>query len=184
MQEVQAPSGGVLMETLRDMDDGVMAICGGMCSCATCHVYVDEAWVGSSYPGNGGTPTPANRHEAERATISQGVVESNHTGFSGSGFVNGDNVAGSYTEFSVNAATAGPVAVTIRYANGTTTNRPADVSVNGTVVSAGRSFGGTGTWDTWASQTFTVNLAAGTNRIRLTATTAGGNPNFDYLDVG
>jgi len=45
-QEVLAPSGGVLMETLRDMDDGVMAICGGMCSCATCHVYVDEAWVG------------------------------------------------------------------------------------------------------------------------------------------
>jgi 2Fe-2S ferredoxin len=44
-QQVQAPSGGVLMETLRDMDDGVMAICGGMCSCATCHVYVDEAWV-------------------------------------------------------------------------------------------------------------------------------------------
>ncbi|HMI36180.1 MAG TPA: 2Fe-2S iron-sulfur cluster-binding protein, partial [Steroidobacteraceae bacterium] len=44
-QEVQALSGGVLMETLRDMDDGVMAICGGMCSCATCHVYVDAAWV-------------------------------------------------------------------------------------------------------------------------------------------
>jgi len=27
------------------MDDGVTAICGGMCSCATCHVYVDEAWA-------------------------------------------------------------------------------------------------------------------------------------------
>ena len=43
-QEVNAPSGGVLMEPLRDMDNGVNAICGGMCSCATCHVYVDEAW--------------------------------------------------------------------------------------------------------------------------------------------
>ena len=43
-QEVNAPLGGVLMEPLRDMDDGVSAICGGMCSCATCHVYVDEAW--------------------------------------------------------------------------------------------------------------------------------------------
>ena len=43
-QEVKAPPGGVLMEPLRDMDDGVNAICGGMCSCATCHVYVDEAW--------------------------------------------------------------------------------------------------------------------------------------------
>ena len=43
-QEITAPVSGVLMEPLRDMDDGVTAICGGMCSCATCHVYVDEAW--------------------------------------------------------------------------------------------------------------------------------------------
>ena len=44
-REINAPSGTSLMEPLRDMDDGVTAICGGMCSCATCHVYVDEAWV-------------------------------------------------------------------------------------------------------------------------------------------
>jgi 2Fe-2S ferredoxin len=43
-QEINAPVSGVLMEPLRDMDDGVSAICGGMCSCATCHVYVDETW--------------------------------------------------------------------------------------------------------------------------------------------
>ena len=34
------------MEPLRDMDDGVTAICGGMCSCATCHVFVDPEWTG------------------------------------------------------------------------------------------------------------------------------------------
>ena len=44
--EVQASAGSSLMEPLRDIEDGVAAICGGMCSCATCHVYVDEAWVG------------------------------------------------------------------------------------------------------------------------------------------
>jgi len=44
-QEVNAPSGTSLMEPLRDMDDGVTAICGGMCSCANCQVYVDESWV-------------------------------------------------------------------------------------------------------------------------------------------
>ena len=44
-QELNAPAKGVLMEPLRDMDDGVTAICGGMCSCATCHIYVDPEWT-------------------------------------------------------------------------------------------------------------------------------------------
>jgi ferredoxin, 2Fe-2S len=44
-RELDAPTGASLMEPLRDMDDGVAAICGGMCSCATCHVYVDDEWV-------------------------------------------------------------------------------------------------------------------------------------------
>ena len=44
-RELDAPTGVPLMEPLRDMDDGVAAICGGMCSCATCHVYVDPDWV-------------------------------------------------------------------------------------------------------------------------------------------
>ncbi|MCT9929022.1 glycosyl hydrolase family 8 [Planotetraspora sp. A-T 1434] len=125
----------------------------------------------------------ATRYEAENATISQGVVESNHLNFSGTGFVNGDNIAGSYTEFSFNAASAGTATLVIRYANGTTSDRPADVAVNGTVVSANRSFPVTANWDTWANSTITAPVNAGSNTLRLTATTAGGNPNLDYVDV-
>jgi 2Fe-2S ferredoxin len=39
----------VLMELLREQDWGVAALCGGMCSCATCHVFVDEEWL-ESFP--------------------------------------------------------------------------------------------------------------------------------------
>lgn len=44
--QLKAPPGATLMEVLRDQEMGVAALCGGMCSCATCHVYVDAAWVG------------------------------------------------------------------------------------------------------------------------------------------
>jgi 2Fe-2S ferredoxin len=34
-----------LMENLRDLEYGVAAVCGGMCACATCHVWVDPEWL-------------------------------------------------------------------------------------------------------------------------------------------
>jgi 2Fe-2S ferredoxin len=42
---IEAPPGLKLMEILREHEYGVTASCGGFCSCATCHVYVDAAWV-------------------------------------------------------------------------------------------------------------------------------------------
>ncbi|WP_188197805.1 PQQ-dependent sugar dehydrogenase [Nonomuraea sp. SYSU D8015] len=123
------------------------------------------------------------RYEAENATITQGVVESNHAGFSGTGFVNGDNVAGSYVEWTINAPSAGTATLAFRYANGTTADRPGDISVNGLTVAAARSFPVTGAWSTWATVTLTAPLSAGSNTVRATATGAGGNPNFDYLDA-
>ncbi|MDX3102870.1 CBM35 domain-containing protein [Nonomuraea angiospora] len=125
----------------------------------------------------------ATRLEAESATISQGVVESNHAGFSGAGFVNTDNVAGAYVEWRHTAAAAGPATLTVRYANGTGADRPADLAVNGRIVASGLSFPATGAWTTWASRSVVADLAAGANTIRLTAATAGGCPNLDYLEV-
>ena len=42
---VEGQLGLSLMESLRDLDNGVLALCGGMCSCATCHCYIEESWA-------------------------------------------------------------------------------------------------------------------------------------------
>ncbi len=113
---------------------------------------IDELWAASDYPGGAITPPP-NHYEAENATLSQATVATNHTGFSGTGFVDYTNVAGSFVEWTnVTAAAAGNVTLTFRYANGTTVNRPMAVSVNGgSPVTV--NFNGTGSWNTWANAT-------------------------------
>lgn len=41
-----AAPGLSVMEIIRDRgNDELLALCGGCCSCATCHVYVDERWA-------------------------------------------------------------------------------------------------------------------------------------------
>ena len=43
--QVEAQEGSTAMEAaVRNGVPGIDAECGGACACATCHVYVDEAW--------------------------------------------------------------------------------------------------------------------------------------------
>ena len=43
---VEAEIGSTVMETaIKNQVPGIEAECGGACACATCHVYVDEAWI-------------------------------------------------------------------------------------------------------------------------------------------
>jgi len=44
--QIEAPAGISLMEAARQSGiTGIIALCGGACACATCHVYVDPAWM-------------------------------------------------------------------------------------------------------------------------------------------
>ena len=46
VRTVEAEEGSTVMETaLKNDVPGIEAECGGACACATCHVYVDEAWL-------------------------------------------------------------------------------------------------------------------------------------------
>ena len=43
---VEGETGLTVMEVIRDNGfDELLALCGGCCSCATCHVYVDDAFT-------------------------------------------------------------------------------------------------------------------------------------------
>jgi 2Fe-2S ferredoxin len=45
-REITAPLGLTLMEAARQNNIlGVIAQCGGACACATCHVYIEPAWL-------------------------------------------------------------------------------------------------------------------------------------------
>ncbi|MFE6520609.1 cellulase family glycosylhydrolase [Streptomyces sp. NPDC057794] len=129
------------------------------------------------------SPRAAAVYEAESATVSRGAVESDHTGFTGAGFVDYDNVQGSYVQWTVDAPQAGPTTLTLRFANGTAADRPMDITVNGAVAAAGKAFPGTGAWTSWTTATLSVNLRAGANTVRATATTANGGPNVDHISL-
>ncbi len=44
--EVDGRAGWSVMENIRDHGfDELLALCGGCCSCATCHVHVDPEWI-------------------------------------------------------------------------------------------------------------------------------------------
>lgn len=48
--ELEGLDGWRVMEVIRDWGLNIKAECGGACSCATCHVYVDKDWLGKLRP--------------------------------------------------------------------------------------------------------------------------------------
>lgn len=48
---IEGKAGWSVMENIRDAGfEDLLALCGGNCSCATCHVHVDEEWLPALKP--------------------------------------------------------------------------------------------------------------------------------------
>lgn len=70
---IDAREGISVMEAIRDNGfDELLALCGGCCSCATCHVFVDEAWVGvvGAACGDEDDLLDSSDHRGERSRLS------------------------------------------------------------------------------------------------------------------
>ena len=51
---VDGEAGLSVMEVIRDNGfDELLALCGGSCSCATCHVHVADDWMATVGPASG-----------------------------------------------------------------------------------------------------------------------------------
>lgn len=111
-----------------------------------------------------------------------GSIDSNHAGYTGSGFANTTNANGQGVNWSVNVATAGTYTFIWRYAG--TSNRPANLLIDGSTQVSGIALNSTGAWATWAnSAEISVWLDTGVHSLRLQATTSAGLPNIDSLSI-
>jgi hypothetical protein len=112
-----------------------------------------------------------------------GTIDSNQSGFTGAGFANTNNASGTAVRWRVNAVTGGNYTLQWRHANGTTTDRPGNLRINGAGI-ANLPLPGTGGWTAWTnSGAVTATLNAGANDVHLVATTANGLSNIDSLTL-
>jgi uncharacterized delta-60 repeat protein len=119
--------------------------------------------------------------QAEDATVVGAGRSSRHPGFTSTGYVDYNNASGDYIEWTVNSDVTRTGRLTVRYANGSSSNRPLELRRNGGVL-VNLSFAPTGSWSTWVETTVNVPLTAGANTFRLTAIGQSG-PNIDFMRV-
>ncbi|WP_194922780.1 carbohydrate-binding protein [Catenulispora pinisilvae] len=130
---------------------------------------------------------PPGQYEAENAALSGGAVAgSDHSGYTGTGFVEGytDTDKGNAdTTFSVSASAAGSTTATLRYANGTGAQMSLSLYINGTKLKQ-IPLPATADWNTWTTESENVGLNAGSNTISYKFdSTDLGNVNLDNIVV-
>ncbi|MBN1311572.1 MAG: cellulose binding domain-containing protein [Anaerolineae bacterium] len=128
------------------------------------------------------TTVPGGPYQAEDATLGGDVsVDSNHSGYYGSGFVNYPS-SGGYVEYrNVDGGTGGSRTLRFRHALGATGARTGQLTVNGSNQNI--TFQPTGSWDAWAVLDVAANLNAGTNNTIRLSSTGQDLANQDQMEV-
>jgi rhamnogalacturonan endolyase len=130
----------------------------------------------------GDAPTPNNVYQIEAGTIGGGtLVESNHSGFSGSGFVNFPATGGFAQVGSVDGRGGGAKTMRVRFALGATSNRAGRVLVNG--VAQNLTFAPTGAWNAWQTQNVPVTLNNNSSNVVRFESTGQDLANIDQIEI-
>lgn len=119
--------------------------------------------------------------EAESALLSGAVPSDSRSGYTGTGFADYIHKRDDFVEWTVNAASAGSKTLEFRYGLAAAA-RSLKITVNGVTVRSSLSFPSTSSWTAWKTVSLSVNLDAGTNKVRATAIGTSG-PNMDNLTV-
>lgn len=109
-----------------------------------------------------------------------GWIESNHTGYTGTGFANTDNLSGVQIIWAVYFPLSATYKFNWRYAS--SNERPGRLLLNDTLISD-VPFASTGDWDTWETTSVNVKVNAGMQKVSLEAVSADGSGNIDYLQI-
>ncbi|MFB9414727.1 family 16 glycoside hydrolase [Dactylosporangium matsuzakiense] len=149
-------------------------------------LWSTEAWYTLNALADGTLP-PTGQQEAENSGLSGTAgVATDHSGYTGSGFVAGFGSPGAAATFSVAAPSAGSYNVALRFSNGPNPAAGAktvSLYLNG-VKQKQISLADTGNWDTWATQTETLTLRSGGNTVAYKVDSGdAGHVNLDSINV-
>jgi len=121
-------------------------------------------------------------YEAEEAVLSGPEVESSHSGYTGSGYIDYINTSRDYAEYAVLAHYSGGHELAFRYAL-ESGNRPLEIRLDGDVIEPSLDFPSTGSWANWDyTANLAVTLSAGAHTIRAAIADYKG-ANVDHLRI-
>jgi hypothetical protein len=144
-------------------------------ACAALSLWANQS---GPYPGSG---IPANRYEAENATLNRIGLEASYTGFTGWGYIAGWNGNNQWVRFNLHFPTAGGRTLSFRYAAGAG-NASRLIAINGHTAFPNQSFPNTGSWTNYNAVNVSYNFPAGPSTLSLRYDSTLGSANYLNLD--